>query len=83
MRELLHRLFWDTSFPALDPRPRLYVSNAVSALTVSGQVISRDPGEFAGEMDLEDAVDAESLVSKPIDCIYVWGQGVSGEWNGI
>ena len=68
MREGLHLLFREArALPALDPRPRADVGDRVLALAVAGEVFARGAGVFAGEADLEDAVDAERLVLEACD----------------
>lgn len=53
MREILHLLLREACpLPALDPRPRLDVGDAVLALAVAGQVLARLTRVFSGQLDL-------------------------------
>ncbi len=68
MRERLHILFTETSeFPSLNPRPGANIRYAVFAFAVASEVFAWGTGVFAGEMDLENAVDAEGFVAETFD----------------
>lgn len=68
MRERLHILLGEArALPALDPGPGLHVGNAVLALAVAGEVLARGARVLARELDLEHAVDAQSLVAEAVD----------------
>ena len=80
MRELLHLILREASLlPTLDPRPGLDVRNAVLALAVAGQVLARLAGVFAGEMDLEHAVDAQGFFLEALDGVGDFLGGRAGE----
>jgi hypothetical protein len=55
------------ALPAFDPRPCLDVGDAVFALALAGEVVSWLACVFAGQADLEDAVDAEGFVLVSVD----------------
>ena len=68
MRERLHIILRESAeLIPLDPRPRLDVCHAVLALSVAGEVVAGLAGVFSGKLDLEHAVDAESLVLEAVD----------------
>jgi hypothetical protein len=58
------------ALPAFDPRPCLDVRDTVFALTLAGEVVSWLARVFAGQADLEDAVDAEGFVLVSVDGVY-------------
>lgn len=68
MRERLHVVLAEPSpLPALDPRPGLDVRNTVLALAVAGEVLALLACVLAGELDFEDAVDAQGFVAETLD----------------
>jgi hypothetical protein len=80
VRELVDLLLREArALPALDPRPGLDVGNAVLALAVPGQVLARLAGVFAGEMDLEYAVDAQGFFFEALDGVGDFLGGGAGE----
>ena len=58
-----------TEFPSLHPRPGANISNAILALPLTCEVLSRLAGKLAREADLEHAVDAEGLILEALDGI--------------
>lgn len=55
------------ALPALDPRPRLDIGDAVFALTSTDQVVSRFARVFSRQTDLEHAEDTEGFVFVAVD----------------
>lgn len=80
MREVLHLLLREARLlPALDPRPGLDVGDAVLALAVAGQVLARLARVFAGQLDLEHAVDAQGFFLEALDGVRDFLGGGAGE----
>jgi len=80
MREILHLLLAEASLlPALNPRPRLDVGDAVLALAVAGQVLAGFAGEFAREVDFQHAVDAQGFVLEARDGVGDFFRGGARE----
>ncbi len=68
VRERLHVLLLEAAeLPRLYPRPCGNVRDAVLSGPVAYKVLARLAGVFAGELDLEDAVDTKGLVFEAID----------------
>jgi hypothetical protein len=80
MRERLHVLFGETRLlPALDPRPSLDIGHAVLAFAFAGEVLALFAGVFAGQLDLEHAVDAQGFVAEALDGVGDFLGGGAGE----
>ena len=71
MRERLHVLLLQAAeLPPFYPRPCANVRDAVLAGPVARKALTRLAGVFAGELDLEDAVDAKGLVFEAFDRVW-------------
>ena len=80
MRQFLHLLLRHaTKLPTFHPRPSPDVSNRVLALPIACKILAGFAGIFAAEMDLENAVNAQSFVPETVDRVGDFFLGVFAE----
>lgn len=70
MGERLHVLVAEArELVSLDPRPSPDISDRVFALAGAGEVVPRGARVFPRELDLEYAINSQSLIVKAFDCV--------------
>ena len=80
MGEGLHILLREArELPTLHPRPRADVCDAVLPLSVAGEILTWLPCVLATQLNLQDAIDAQGLVSESLDGVGDLFLGKFGE----
>jgi hypothetical protein len=68
---------------SFDPWPSADIRNTVLPLALASQIVPRNAGELAAEMDLQHAVDSQSLVVEALDGIGNFLLSELGEVVGL